>query len=192
MKTLKTVVLNNKLVLIVCIVSFIISDSYSQKLNNLNIDSGSFPKSSLYQPSTSVYRPIISTLDTTDYSLFLNLFRRRQDLFLENKTYFFVNNESLTHQLSIDNFDLLFNKYQTDSLKIFIQQHSSNISHSLSDFVNSSNTNMLINLATGSEVVIKKDFGALMITDNKNYESIINGHMYLNNCSIFFIQILLK
>lgn len=192
MNTLNFFVLKIRIILIVLIFCLNYYDSSAQHFNNLNIDSGSSLNSSLNQYSSNLHHYTVLKIDTSDYSIFLNLFRKRRDLFIENKTYFFVNNESLSNQLSLDDFDIFFNKFQTEPLKKFIQQHSSNVSHSLSDFINSSNTSMQINLATGSEVVIKKDFGSLMITDNKNFESIINGHMFLNNCSIFFIQILLK
>lgn len=178
-------------VLFVSIAFFLVFESYAQNSNFIKLDPESLSNSVLLQ---SLYPNNYSffNIDTNDYSVSLNLFRRRKDLFDENKSYFFVTNESLINQLAIHDFDLLFNQYQTEPLKIFIKQHSSSVSYSLSEFENSSFINKVIKLSSGNDVFIKKDFGSLMITDNKNFESIISGHMYLNNCSIFFIQLLLK
>lgn len=125
---------------------------------------------------------IVNTLDTNEYKLMLKIFNTKQDLFINNNTYFFISDDAIANQLSSVDYDLIFVKNDLNKIIEFLNQHSTNMQ--LNEISIKSINKFMLNSAR--EVEVRKDFESFMITDNKTFESIIKGHLTLNNKSIFF------
>ena len=132
------------------------------------------------------------SIDTAEFSKMLKLFYKNPTLFNETNSYFFVSDESISNNISQLEYDKIFIQNHEDSIKSFIDQHSSENSYTILDFENILNATSEITLKSGNKVFLRKDSESIMITDRKHFESVIKGHMVINKRSIFFIQLLLR